>query len=452
MNKISLTQMVFEPERWEEAIDKAELKNISHTKLRKLCSPETRIDLYLRILSGKYEVSVFHIAEIPKDDGGVRKVWVAEDEDRVFLSIVNDCLMELFRDFLISDAVKSYLSGVGCQETVVKASNEISKTSKKLAKNMETILKLDLRKYFDTVKIEYIDFVFDLVEKMLGYEKGTEPTLNVLRKLYHRNLVFDENGELVELYGSLMQGCAISGFLADVVLYDVDERMKEECKFYVRYSDDMLICDKDIEKAKRILEEELPKYGVALHPKKCEKYSKNDIVTFLGFSIRGRMISLSKNRTKKFTKEIRRLTIDNPNITKKQAIKNVKRFMYGDGNGYSWATACYSAMRNNEKDMEILNNYVMDCIRLCEVREQIYKRREAEGLKVKPIIYGKADIGGIGIVKDKPDRTMERGTGKKVKTGKERTAKEIENYKSMGCLLGCYKIGRPVYDAVVRGI
>ena len=51
-----------------------------------------------------------------------------------------------------------------------------------------------------------------------------------------------------------------------------------------------------------------------------------------------------------------------------------------------------------------------------------------------------------------PNKTLLRGTGKKIKTARQRTQKEIDHYKSVGCLLKCYKIGKPVYNAVIKGI
>lgn len=446
-----LLEMVFEHSRWEKAIHKANLKDINSTTLKTLCRPDVRVNLYNRIITGTYEVMVFHIAEIPKPEGGVREVWIAEDEDRVLLSIINDCLMELFRDTLISEHCKSYLSGIGTQEIVTKTSNEIVRLNKNRP-NEEVLLKLDLKKYFDTVIIEVIDAVFNMIESMLDCEYGTEPIINVLRKLYHRNLVFNKDGELIELYGSLMQGCAISGFLADVVLYEVDEMLADECKYYVRYSDDMMICHDDIDKAKAILERELPKYGVALHPKKCERHTANDWVKFLGFLIKGNRITLSKNRVKKLTKEIYKRILAKPYITPMQAKENVKQFLYGNGDGYSWATSCFSAMRNNEKDIETLNNWIMDCIRLTEIRYNYNQKQKANGLKPRKIIYNWADIGGIGVVLDKDDYTLVRGTGKKVRTARQRTEKEIEHYKSIGCLLNAYQMAKPVFEACVRSI
>lgn len=450
MVQSELLRMVFEKERWEKAIYKGNLKDMNTTVLKQMCRPDVRINLYYRIITGTYDVMVFHIAEIPKDDGGKREVWIAEDEDRVFLSIVDDCLMELTRDVLISEHCKSYLSGIGTQEIVTKTSNEIVKLDKNKP-GEEVMMKLDLKKYFDTVIIEVIDAIFDMVEAMLGCEYGTEPIINVLRKLYHRNLVFNKDGELVELYGSLMQGCAISGWLADVVLYDVDEMLAEECKYYVRYSDDMMILDEDIDKAKAILERELPKYGVALHPKKCERHTADDWVKFLGFLIKGDKITWSKNRVKKLLKLIYKRTLAKPWITPNEAKATIKNILYGNGDGYSWATSCFSALRNNKKDVDTINNWIMDVIRLCEIRYEYNKKRKANGLKPRKIIYGMDDIGGIGVVFE-DDYTLVRGTGTKIKTCKERTEKEIEHYKSVGCLLKNYKTSKPLFETCVRAM
>jgi hypothetical protein len=435
-----LLSMVFEHSRWEKAVEKGCMKDINPTILRWVCNPQTRLDFYYRVINGKYEVNVFHIAEIPKDDGTMREVYVAEPFDRIFLSIVNDVLMELFRDTMISKHCRSCLSGTGCQEIVQDTSKEIVRLNKQLP-NKEVILKVDLRKYFDTVKIEYIDAVFDRIEMELGFEIRTEPIINVLRKLYHRNLVFTKDNELIEHYGSLMQGCSISGFLADVILYEVDELMAKEFKYFVRYSDDMLVVDSDIDKAKAILDRELPKYGVQLHPKKCERHTANDFVTFLGFKIRGSQITLSKNRVKKLQKEIVSRTLNKPNITERQAKQNVLKFLYGNADGFSWATACLGTV-NIEADLIEIDNFIKDCIRACKIRET-QKRKSKISI---------ADLGGLGSVDDLDNRTILRGKGSKVRTYKDRTDKTIQNYKTMNCLSKAYKMNVNIYESIVRGI
>jgi hypothetical protein len=94
----------------------------------------------------------------------------------------------------------------------------------------------------------------------------------------------------------------------------------------------------------------------------------------------------------------------------------------------------------------------MDCLRLCEVRYNYNKERKEKGLKPRKLVYGFQHVGGIGVVCNSTSHTLVRGTGKKVRTARERTEKEIEHYMSMGCLLNAYKISKPLYETLIRSI
>ena len=85
-----LLKKFFEPHRWEYAIEKAIDKHIDKGELRALTSPETRVRLYQAIIMDNYKIAPPHRVEIPKDDGTMRIVYVNENVDRLFLSIVND--------------------------------------------------------------------------------------------------------------------------------------------------------------------------------------------------------------------------------------------------------------------------------------------------------------------------------------------------------------------------
>ena len=83
-----LLEKVFEAERWEAAINKGFFKGIDKGELRQLCGPETRVRLAMAILEDNYEIAPPHQALIPKDNGEFRTVYVNENIDRIFLSIV----------------------------------------------------------------------------------------------------------------------------------------------------------------------------------------------------------------------------------------------------------------------------------------------------------------------------------------------------------------------------
>ena len=231
MNEDKILQMFFEKERWTKAIEKGVTKDIRKDQLILLTDEHTRIKIADAMLKGSYEISPPHTAQIPKENGEFRTVYVNEPIDRVILSIANDLLFDLMPE-MIHSSCRSYQKGIGCGKIVTEISRKIV-----TVKNNGCLgWKSDLSKYFDCVPIRFIDEAFDKVEEKHGHSV----LVDVLRKYYHSDLYFDENNNLLEQYQSLKQGCAVASWLADVLLYDLDEELSRMNDFYVRYSDDML--------------------------------------------------------------------------------------------------------------------------------------------------------------------------------------------------------------------
>ena len=289
-----LLQKFFEKERWEQALELGVGKGIDKGELRKLTSPEIRLAMYNCIISDNYEIAPPHQAQIPKDNGDMRIVYVNENVDRIFLSIVNNLFFEMFPEF-VHKSCKSYQSGIGCGKIVQEVSRQVINTDSNIVG-----FKADLTKYFDTVPLRYIDEVFDNMETKIGRSK----IIDIVRKYYHTDLCFDFNGELIEMYQSLKQGCAVASFLADAVLYNLDATVSTLPGYYVRYSDDLLYIGDKREMAFEIVKSILEDMHMTLNPKKVETVYKDRWVKFLGFNIKGDMITLSKSRVKRFQKEI----------------------------------------------------------------------------------------------------------------------------------------------------
>ena len=153
-----LLQKFFEKERWENAIEVGVGKGIDKGELKKLTSPQVRAAMYNCIVSDNYEIAPPHQAQIPKDNGEMRIVYVNENVDRIFLSIANNLFFELFLEF-IHKSCKSYQSGIGCGKIVQEVSRQVVDTTSNVVG-----FKADLTKYFDTVPLKYIDEIFDKME------------------------------------------------------------------------------------------------------------------------------------------------------------------------------------------------------------------------------------------------------------------------------------------------
>ena len=424
--KNKLLEKMFEMPRWEALIEKAELKGIDKGELRQMCKPEVRAAIYTAIKNETMEFMPSHIAKIPKDTPGeFRTVFVGENVDRCIQSLINDCLFELFPE-MVHPTCKSYQKNLGTGKTVKELSSILTD-----AKTEIVGVKSDFHHYFDVVNLDAIMNVFDTIEAKLGFKKGTEPVMNLLRKTWNNNLVFDLDGNLIEQYCGIRQGNAIGSFLADVILYELDDFMSKKYRFYCRYSDDCVTIHDNPNEIIDDMNAIISKYGVSLNPRKVEVLYKDKWFKFLGFNLRDNMITLSKSRVKTFQKEISDRTIKQRKITLKRATNQVNSYLYiGDGQ-YSWSTAVLPII-NVQKDIDTLNTFVMDAIRACAT--------------------GKTKIGGLGSVNDKPDHTILRGTGKNVTANRNKTGKEIDGYLSISCMRNALLTDKEVYEMLVRGL
>lgn len=411
--------MFFDMARWERAIEKGVDKDIPKDQLLRLADEHTRLAMADAMRQGRYEISPPHTAQIPKDNGEFRTVYVNEPIDRVLLSIANDLLFDLMPD-MIHPSCKSYQTGIGCGKVVTEVSHRIVDAVKDGCVGWKS----DLSKYFDSVPLRYIDQAFDRVEA----KHGRSALVDVLRKYYHCDLYFDQGNELHSQFQSLKQGCAVASWLANVLLYDLDEELSQMNGYYVRYSDDMLFIGADYQKAMNVLEQRLGEMSMKLNPKKVEYLTADKWFKFLGFSIRGDRISLSSSRIKSFQKEIERRTIRKPGISLSKAVNSVNRYLYkGDGE-FSWATQILPVC-NVSKDLDELNKFVMDCLRAVQT--------------------GKRKIGGLGYDRSKGDGCIVRGLGRNVKANRGKTGHDIPGYLTIGCMHKALMTSRAAYNTLV---
>lgn len=419
-------QKFFDISRWEDMLEKSVDKGIDRALLVQLCEPQNRMQLLNAIVSDNYEIAPPHVAKIPKDNGEFREVYVNEAIDRIFLSLYNDVMFEMY-GHKIHPACKSYQKGIGCPQTVKEISKKICSMPGEVVG-----YKADLSKYFDKVKIEVIDKALDELDT-------GSPLDEIVKNYYHNDLIFDVDGNLTEHYGSLKQGCAFASFLANYVLRDVDEELSKMDILYCRYSDDLLMIGKDANKALRKLKEMLEPKGLSLNPKKVESVSKHQYFTFLGFNICGPHISFSKKSIKNFQREVEARTIKAKCSTTK-AIHRVNQYLYEgyvvDDKRFGWA-AYFLPTVNVEDDIQELNRFVMDCIRAVD--------------------SGRKELGGLGENKQMQNRVVCRGKGKNVRANKQKWRDKyggdnIDGYITLNAMRKALKIGRPVYESLLMSV
>ena len=417
------------------AIHKANLKGIDKEVIDSFCDPEQWKIIYKLILFNVLDFGIDHEGRIPKKDapGEFRDVSIGVAESRIIMAIVNEVLFELYGPIMIHPSAKAYQKGLGNGKVVQECSNAMldffSTREKKNGKAFA--VKMDYSKFFDTVYKHIIFKIFDRIEELAGFDKNEEPVMNMCRRIYSNDWFIQLDGTRVKKYRGLRQGNALASFLANVVLYDIDDYMSKKYPYYVRYSDDSIVIADDPWEAERDVQRMIKAYGVKLNPRKVEILRVGKWFKFLGFSLReDGQISLSKRRMKNFAHEIKIRTISlcGSGITYKKALSNVLKYMYKGNGEHSFATSCLTII-NNEHDIDMMNRYVMDCLR--------------------GVITGKHEIWGIGYNVYGIDGVIPFEEGTNVAMNKEKIP-ILEGYDIISHYRHLLINSRDVYDAKVR--
>ena len=429
-----ILEKLFEMDRWEAAIENAVEKGMDKAQLRNACYPEFRRQMFRAITERQYEIAPPVQRDLPKDDGGIRTVYVNTTVDRLFLSMVNDILMELCGPCMIHPSCKSYQKGIGCGQVVREASLWLR--DQRATGNGEEIcgFKADISKYFDSVERKYIEQVFERIERITGPSK----VIDIIRNYYRSDLCISKDGKVLRQYQGLKQGSAVASFLADALLYELDRMMTEQSHSrYARYSDDILLVSDHCEKLSQQLDGQLSEYSLHIKQSKFQYIDNRRWITFLGFALKGdgTQISLSASRVRKFQDMITGCTIRSLRASGKsqekaaRLVRSVQRELYYGNGRYSWATSVLPVV-NCGKDLRTMDIYIKDCIRAAST--------------------GKTRIGGLGTDVYGKEGFLIRGTGRNVRANRQKTDQRIEGYYSLSCMRNAYLSSRQAYDALIR--
>lgn len=417
---------------WAEVIDRGVDKGIPGDVLQYFQDPHGRAELCSRVAAGEYAIRPPHTGYRPKDDGGERVFLANEPFDRVFLTAAYKWLVRNMGD-AVHPSCMSYTEGIGIGTAVKRLSSEIVKLG--IGTGSGAVgRKFDIHRYFESVSKCDIHRAFDMVEKRFGHSS----VIDVLRKYYDSDVYYDSRRKTyMEEPMGIKQGCAVSAWLANVLLYPLDRKISGIGGCYVRYSDDMIYVGTDYEEVTAVVRRHLEKMGLGLNDSKTEDVRPDRFVRFLGYDIRGGEITLSRKWVKNFQRNIDRRTIldkgviagvrqirkkGGPGMEAKldsmlsRVQKSLARFLYYGNGEFSWANIVLPVI-NRKEDIAELNRYCMDALRA--------------------VYTGKTSIGGLG--KSNAGGIM-RGTGRSVSANRKATAHLYADGHPPGWLSGYLSI------------
>lgn len=351
--------LFFDRELWQETVDACVDKGIHLAEVRWFTEPGNRITLAKQMLSRKYRIAPPHIIEIPKRDSAeMRKVYCNEPMDRFVCAQIGKVYEHMFKDRIHPQCV-SYQRGIGVGRIVREISQYIAKHPGLKG------AKFDIHHYFDDVP----ESVRDQALKELDTGSCID---RIVWDYLHDDAVVDEHGEIVRRYKGIAQGFAVSPFLANYILRDIDEAISGLDVLYYRYSDDILILGRDFERARSLLYNMLARKGLTINPKKVTPIDAGTWFTFLGFKIRGSEITFSEDTVKRLKRSVRCLTKTRKGQPLKseavlrRAIRQLNRDLYVaylvNDREFGWAEYMFSTV-NVLEDVEALDRYIKDHLR-----------------------------------------------------------------------------------------
>ena len=193
-------------------------------------------ELLEKIRNGKYKPSPVRRVEIPKDNGGVRKLGIPTVIDRIIQQAIAQVLTPIYEP-KFSDGSYGYRPHRSAKDAILKV-KEYADSGYKFA------VCLDLSKYFDTLN-------HDMLMNMLREDIKDKVLIDLIKKYLKSGVM--ENGIVMKTEEGSPQGGNLSPLLANIYLDRFDKEFEGRGVKVVRYADDIILLAKSIRAAERLL-------------------------------------------------------------------------------------------------------------------------------------------------------------------------------------------------------